>query len=286
MKREEIKRKFDEIVAFSEIEQFLDTPVKRYSSGMYVRLAFAVAAHLEPEILIVDEVLAVGDLDFQQKCLDKMDNVAANGRSILFVSHNLQAVRHLCSRVVILERGETSFNGEVAEGVSRYFEHLRAGRQPNSRFNSNVSNVGDTHIQSIRFVNQRMEPIEKVTHGDTLGITFQLEIPKQMRHFELAMAIIHASGSPVFSETTADSALETEFDPGAYEVTMWVDVQYFKMEPYYLTVFLLEDGKPLFSEEGIPLPQIDDVNAEAVQESRRWGVVRLPVSWSPFKSLS
>jgi lipopolysaccharide transport system ATP-binding protein len=106
MNRVEIKRKFDEIVAFSGVEKFIDTPVKRYSSGMYVRLAFAVAAHLEPEILIVDEVLAVGDAEFQKKCLDKMDAVGHIGRTILFVSHNMQAITRLCGRCILLENGK------------------------------------------------------------------------------------------------------------------------------------------------------------------------------------
>src|SRR5476649_1973258 len=105
MTKAEIRRKFDEIVAFSGIEEFIDTPVKRYSSGMYVRLAFAVAAHLEPEILIVDEVLAVGDAEFQKKCMGKMKDVAEHGRTILFVSHNLEAVRKLCTRCILLHKG-------------------------------------------------------------------------------------------------------------------------------------------------------------------------------------
>src|ERR1700685_3890330 len=105
MSRVEIKRKFDEIVAFAEVEKFLDTPVKRYSSGMYVRLAFAVAAHLEPEILIVDEVLAVGDAEFQKKCLGKMEDVSRGGRTVLFVSHNMAAVERLCTRGILLQQG-------------------------------------------------------------------------------------------------------------------------------------------------------------------------------------
>jgi lipopolysaccharide transport system ATP-binding protein len=120
MSRAEIRRKFDEIVAFAEIERFLDTPVKRYSSGMYVRLAFAVAAHLEPEILIVDEVLAVGDARFQKKCLGKMHAVASAGRTVLFVSHNLGTVQSLCQRCVLLEAGQIAFAGEPSEAVARY----------------------------------------------------------------------------------------------------------------------------------------------------------------------
>src|SRR6202035_4345786 len=105
MTRAEIKRKFDEIVAFAEIERFLDTPVKRYSSGMYVRLAFAVAAHLDPEILLIDEVLAVGDAEFQKKCLAKMESVTSDGRTVIFVSHNMMTVASLCTHCVLLDKG-------------------------------------------------------------------------------------------------------------------------------------------------------------------------------------
>jgi lipopolysaccharide transport system ATP-binding protein len=121
MSKAEIKKKFDEIVDFAEVEKFLDTPVKRYSSGMYVRLAFAVAAHLEPEILIVDEVLAVGDAQFQKKCLGKMEDVSAKeGRTVLFVSHNMGAISALCSKVVLLKQGRQKFLGSVEEGIHQY----------------------------------------------------------------------------------------------------------------------------------------------------------------------
>ena len=128
MTRSEIARKFDEIVAFAEVEKFIDTPVKHYSSGMYMRLAFAVAAHLEPEILIVDEVLAVGDAQFQKKCLGKLTEVAHEGRTVLFVSHNMAAVRKLCTRVVVLVSGKTHFDGDTALGIEKYSIAGLAGR--------------------------------------------------------------------------------------------------------------------------------------------------------------
>jgi lipopolysaccharide transport system ATP-binding protein len=124
MRKEEIKKKFDEIVAFAEVEKFLDTPMKRYSSGMYVRLAFAVAAHLEPEILLVDEVLAVGDAAFQKKCLGKMGDVAKEGRTVLFVSHNMGAVRSLCQRCNLLESGRLIFSGNVNECIDSYLSDI------------------------------------------------------------------------------------------------------------------------------------------------------------------
>ncbi len=120
MTRAEIRRKFDEIIAFAEVERYLDTPVKRYSSGMYVRLAFAVAAHLEPEILVVDEVLAVGDAQFQNKCLGKMGDVAKGGRTVLFVSHNMAAVAALCKRGVVFECGKVSFHGSAEDAIKSY----------------------------------------------------------------------------------------------------------------------------------------------------------------------
>ena len=125
MNRGEIRRKFDEIVAFAEVEKFLDTPVKRYSSGMYVRLAFAVAVHLEPEILLIDEVLAVGDAQFQKKCISRMQNIAAGGRTILFVSHNMSAIRSVCNVGVVLEKGQLQCCAGIDEAVELYMARIR-----------------------------------------------------------------------------------------------------------------------------------------------------------------
>jgi len=126
MKKAEIERKFDEIVAFAEIEKFIDTPVKRYSSGMYVRLAFAVAAHLEPEILLVDEVLAVGDYEFQKKCLGKMGDIGREGRTVLLVSHNMPSIVNLCQRAILLNAGKVAVDGQAAEVVQRYLATARS----------------------------------------------------------------------------------------------------------------------------------------------------------------
>jgi lipopolysaccharide transport system ATP-binding protein len=129
MRRTEIARKFDEIVAFAEIEQFLDTPAKHYSSGMYMRLAFAVAANLEPEILLIDEVLAVGDIQFQKRCLGKMGEVAASGRTVLFVSHNMQAVARLCRRGICLHAGSVAYDGAVSEAIRAYYDLVDSSNQ-------------------------------------------------------------------------------------------------------------------------------------------------------------
>lgn len=140
MRRPEIRRKFDEIVSFADVEKFLDTPVKRYSSGMYVRLAFAVAAHLEPEILVIDEVLAVGDVEFQKKCLGKMGEVAQGGRTVLFVSHNLNAIEAFCSRGLMLDRGVVRADASnVRSVIADYLSHPEGGELSSSWINTNCS---------------------------------------------------------------------------------------------------------------------------------------------------
>jgi lipopolysaccharide transport system ATP-binding protein len=144
MTQREIRRKFDEIVAFAEVERFLDTPVKRYSSGMYVRLAFAVAAHLEPEILVIDEVLAVGDAAFQKKCLGKLGGVGQAGRTVLFVSHNMPAVINLCQKAIVLDRGRMAFRGDAKSAVDFYFSTLSGADS------SDHSHVVDLHSHSGR----------------------------------------------------------------------------------------------------------------------------------------
>jgi lipopolysaccharide transport system ATP-binding protein len=165
MKRDEVSRKFDEIVAFSEVEQFIDTPVKRYSSGMYVRLAFAVAAHLEPEILLVDEVLAVGDTEFQKKCLGKMHDVAEGGRTVLFVSHNMAAVLSLCSRAVLLHDGRVTQSGAANDVVDQY---LSFGQQVGVFTPTSGTRTGD---QRATITDLRMRPDHPKT-GLPLEFTF------------------------------------------------------------------------------------------------------------------
>jgi lipopolysaccharide transport system ATP-binding protein len=156
MRRDEIKQAFDDIVDFSGVEQFLDTPVKRYSSGMYVRLGFAIAAHLNPEILIIDEVLAVGDADFQKKCLGKMRDVSASGRTILFVSHNLTAVQALCNKAFYFEQGQLKIEGETNSVVTDYLSHV-ATTSLHRTWNSPEEAPGDEE-NTVRFKQVSIEP--------------------------------------------------------------------------------------------------------------------------------
>lgn len=180
MSKVEIKKKFDEIVAFAEIEKFLDTPVKRYSSGMYVRLAFAVAAHLEPEILIVDEVLAVGDIGFQKKCIGKMDDVGKEGRTVLFVSHNMAMIDKLCLKTLFLEKGDVKHYGSVAEGLKLY----------NSQLSMNNNNL------NIRIFSQAYEMglsnpnIKLIDHKDGIDLEASINIESQYYQEGIGVSII------------------------------------------------------------------------------------------------
>lgn len=160
MRRAEIARKFDEIIAFAEVEQFVDTPAKHYSSGMYTRLAFAVAAHLDPEILIVDEVLAVGDANFQQKCLGRMKDIARDGRTVLFVSHQLQSVAQLCTRVIILAGGSVAYEGGVAGGIRAYVQSLRADRPADADADRRPG-TGEARLVGVRPVKDAFAPDEE-----------------------------------------------------------------------------------------------------------------------------
>ncbi len=153
MGRSEIDQKFDEIVAFAEVEQFLDTPVKHYSSGMYTRLAFAVAAHLEPEILVVDEVLAVGDVEFQKKCLGKMGDVAKSGRTVLFVSHNMAAVENLCTRGLVLRQGQVIFEGTTQQAVAAYLEQNKTRAIANLEDRTDREGNGRVRAVALRIYN-------------------------------------------------------------------------------------------------------------------------------------
>jgi len=174
MRRAEIKRNFDEIVQFAEIEKFLDTPVKHYSSGMYMRLAFAVAAHIEPEILIVDEVLSVGDAQFQKKCLGKMNEVARHGRTVLFVSHNMAAVANLCRRGVVLRDGQVQFVGTQTDAITEYLASTGDRRTPLRERTDRVG-TGEVRLTGIEVTNSDGVALDAVASGQNIEIRFHYE---------------------------------------------------------------------------------------------------------------
>ena len=214
MKRAEINRKFDEIVAFSEIEQFLDTPVKRYSSGMYIRLAFAVAAHLEPEILIIDEVLAVGDLEFQKRCLGKMNEVVGHGRTVFFVSHNTQSIAALTSRCLVLKRGELVLNASTGEAIKHYIEmslkdttfgkpFVREGGDPESNY------VAEAKVET-------SGPFGQHAWGESIAFDFVVHIGKPMAKLCLLFWIVDNQGAPLTHFWQMDEDQAYQSTPGDY----------------------------------------------------------------------
>jgi lipopolysaccharide transport system ATP-binding protein len=184
-----VKRVFDEIVDFSGVERFLDTPVKRYSSGMRVRLAFAVAAHLEPEILLVDEVLAVGDVEFQKKCLGKMHNVAHAGRTVLFVSHDLAAVTSICESSIVLHNGQVDFIGPVCVGIARYLEKLSDAARVSLADRKDRSGNGALRFIECRIVDMEEKEIAEVETGMSFKLLADYEAREHLDHVNAGIAI-------------------------------------------------------------------------------------------------
>ncbi len=204
MKRVEIDRKFDEIVAFSEIERFLDTPVKRYSSGMYVRLAFAVAAHLEPEILLVDEVLAVGDAAFQKKCMGKMGDVAGHGRTVLFVSHNMGVISQMCPQSIALREGRIVDFGDTREVINRYLKTLQDGNRAyaiEDRFARYPDR--DIVLTGSSLLDQDQEPTDLVIAGQPITMEFEYRTRNNPQYAEISLTIFNQLGIPVSHLNTA-----------------------------------------------------------------------------------
>jgi homopolymeric O-antigen transport system ATP-binding protein len=229
MRRAEIRARFDEIVAFSEVEQFLDTPVKRYSSGMYVRLAFAVAAHLEPEILIVDEVLGVGDASFQKKCLGKMQRLASGGRTVLFVSHNLAAVQRLCTRALLFSSGRVVADGPVAKVVSAYaggaigetpteVDLARRGRVPGS---------DDARLLAARLSSEGLAG-SVLDVRRPLRVELEYEVLRERLPLHPTVYVYNEEGHCVFATSDAhERGAEQPRAPGRYRAVLEVPGDFF-----------------------------------------------------------
>jgi lipopolysaccharide transport system ATP-binding protein len=204
MSRHEIARKFDEIVAFAEMERFLDTPVKRYSSGMYVRLAFAVAAHLELEVLLVDEVLAVGDLDFQKKCLQKMGTIARGGRTVLLVSHNLGVIHRLCDRAILLFQGGVRAVGPAADVIESYLfetlEHSGVWERPAS-----LAPATEVCLRGARVLGKDGAATGIVPCEDPFEIAIDYEVMRPTPHFEIGISLRNSQGVTVFVSLDSDT---------------------------------------------------------------------------------
>jgi lipopolysaccharide transport system ATP-binding protein len=204
MGKAEIRAKFDEIVAFAEVEEFLDTPVKRYSSGMYVRLAFAVAAHLEPEILVVDEVLAVGDAQFQKKCLGKMGEVATkDGRTVLFVSHNMGAVQTLCSRAIVLSRGAVICDSTVGEAITAYTS-VGSG-EIGAEFVTTPEATYPAQVLRALLTNEHGEPVSEIEMGSHAILVVDYVVNRDLRGLVLAL-LLTKDGTPLLYSYDCDLA--------------------------------------------------------------------------------
>jgi lipopolysaccharide transport system ATP-binding protein len=218
MSRSEIRRKFDEIVAFAEVERFLDTPVKRYSSGMYVRLAFAVAAHLEPEILVVDEVLAVGDAQFQKKCFGKMEEISkGDGRTILFVSHNIAAIKNLCMKALLLEKGLNGGFGDVEAITGKY---IREGITANNRFRPNNLTIFNESIELLEF-----DVLPRTGKGITVesGIQFNILFLNKKPNINLDTTIlVFALDDTCLFESGCIISKDSDSEAGVYKVCAFI----------------------------------------------------------------
>jgi lipopolysaccharide transport system ATP-binding protein len=211
MKRAEIRARFDDIVEFSGIERFLDTPVKRYSSGMYVRLAFAVAAHLDPEILLVDEVLAVGDLDFQRRCLGRMDEVANSGRTILFVSHNLASVAALCNRAILLESGRLVAEGRTDDVLQRYVSSTETQAGLSVRDRTDRQGAGPLRFTHVRVSGTAGPPVV----GQDASIDLDYEAPHELGNVFVSFSVYASMGDVVFHCSNRVSGQEIGRAPAA-----------------------------------------------------------------------
>jgi lipopolysaccharide transport system ATP-binding protein len=212
MSRREVAAKFDEIVGFAEVERFLDTPVKRYSSGQYVRLAFAVAAHLEPEILIVDEVLAVGDATFQKRCLDRMSQLARSGRTVLFVSHNMDLIPRLCRTAVLLERGRVKAVGAAAAITTRYLAELTADA------GGDLSGKPRSGSGRARF--ERLELVGGGEHvsGDDLTFRMTVRADHDLRNVGLAVVVQNLFGTRILTSWNREAGAEVHLPRGVHQV--------------------------------------------------------------------
>jgi len=253
MRRAEITRRFDEIVEFAGVEKFLDTPVKRYSSGMQVRLGFAVAAHLEPEILLVDEVLAVGDAEFQQKCLGKMRDVTREGRTVVFVSHNLAAVRALCSRSLVLEGGRLAFDGPTEDAVHQYLGHTGVANAAVVGRDKLHLHLAKSRLYSdepffectrVAVLDEEGVPTTALRSDETIAIAIDYQVFRSMPALRVLVTLTDENQVPVLRTETIDEPSGTgslRLEPGSYRSTVTLPRQLFGDAELDLNVSLIAE---------------------------------------------
>ncbi|MEK6237660.1 MAG: Wzt carbohydrate-binding domain-containing protein, partial [Planctomycetales bacterium] len=279
--RSEIMRRFDEIVDFSGVERFLDTPVKRYSSGMRVRLAFAVAAHLEPEMLLVDEVLAVGDAQFQRKCLGKMSEVADSGRTVMFVSHNMAAVQRLCKRGILLQDSQVAADGDVETVVQQYLSQFEQQARVEPALRTDRGGRGDARLTRVEIENPSSDRHSIPRTGDPLRLSFYFD--RRLPYMSCAFTLYDLRGGPIanFNSRWQGQGIVQSSDgearivcdvpellvlPGRYRLNVSVsaaDVAVDKLDA--AAVFDVEEG---------------DVRGQAVPRSTAYGSCYFPHAWT------
>ena len=281
MSRSEIRRKFDEIVDFAEVERFLDTPVKRYSSGMYVRLAFAVAAHLEPEVLIVDEVLAVGDAQFQKKCLGKMEEVGTEGRTVLFVSHNMGAIRQLCSRAILLSRGRCVLDTDVSTAVAAYFNSTELS---NSSAVFERDALKESQITAMSIVSTNGEPVGTCTHREGFDVVIDYEVSNWHVGSYLCLDIFTEYDLRLLwsCDTPTVDDLAHRRAPGTYQARVRVPGLVLAPGRYYFTAAIFAPGPMLVhdaKERAISMEITDGGSLLSNFGIRPHAATMLPLSW-------
>src|SRR5215470_769689 len=244
MTKREIDRKFDEIVAFAEIDKFIDTPVKHYSSGMYVRLAFAVAAHLEPEILLIDEVLAVGDIAFQKKCLGKMGDVARDGRTILFVSHNMTAVAGLCSGAQMLAQGRLVRSGNTVEVIDAYLSSYQLSSRATIVDRKDRQGNGKLRFTDVEFLSETGAPTDVIQCGRDVQFSVGYTTSdSNLRNVEVSVDLFHQTGQCMIIMNSGMAGVTFDLIPSTGRFTC--RIKRFPLSPgqYHLTLFCLVNGE-------------------------------------------
>jgi lipopolysaccharide transport system ATP-binding protein len=273
MSKNDIRQKFDEIVAFSGIEKFIDTPVKRYSSGMYVRLAFSVAAHLEPDILIVDEVLAVGDADFQKKCLGKMKEVSSNdGRTILFVSHSMQAIQNLCSKAILLERGKILEMGPASSVVNKYLSSTKTSFM-RQQFDDLSTAPGNEYlrIQSVELIPELADKASVIDVRTPLTFRFKFWNNADKVELNTNLLLFSQSGDCIFDL----SSPLFNFGKGLIEGECRIPGNFLNDGSYYLSlIFVRDKGVQLFQFENCISFDVEDYRVNTTWYGKWWGAVR------------
>jgi lipopolysaccharide transport system ATP-binding protein len=284
MKHREIQRQFDEIVAFAEVEKFLDTPVKHYSSGMYLRLAFAVAAHLNPEILLVDEVLAVGDAEFQKKCLGKMSDVTQSGRTVLFVSHNMGAVNRLCTRTLWLDQGKLVMDGPTDQVIAQYLTS-KAGARGAVEWQHGIANDGvdELEIYSVRLVNSAGQVASNFDVQKSFTVEIRYRINKALPYCRVGVLLGTYDGTLLFETYDADDEKNLgRRHPGDYIVSCQIPADLLNPGNYIISINAgMPNIKNLAFLEGVLVFSIEDTGAVGSPlHSKRGGVIRPKLNWN------